>query len=141
MINGPVFIKTDGSVRENDHPAGPSSSIGYVIEDNNAVIETGFEKISAQQESSCATEYIALEKALQRLYELGYTGYVFVKTDAKNMVDILNGDSTPRSTESRTILERVKYLLKKFEGFNISKTDREFTEQAHQLANRAHRTG
>lgn len=137
-LTSPVFIRTDGSVRLENHHEEPSAAIGYVIEENGDVVSSGSEDVSALTNSSNAAEYIALARALHELQSLGYFGWVFVKTDSKNLVSLLEGRSSPRTGESERWIGEVRGLLARFEGYSISKTDRTFTAQAHDLATAGH---
>jgi ribonuclease HI len=137
-LQGPVFVRTDGSVRGADHPSGPSASVGYVIEENGTQVASGSEDVSDLTGSSNAAEYIALARALGRLRGMGFAGWVFVKTDSRNLVELVNGAS-PRTSESARWIGEVRSLLAQFEGVSVSKADRAFTAAAHDLATRGHR--
>jgi len=138
-MKGPVFIKTDGSARGESHPNGVSTGIGYVIENNGTTVSTGNETITNVTESSSVAEYIALERALEKVLDLGHSGFIFIKTDSNNLVNLIKGNSSPRTDETATWISRIKSQLNYFEGYSISKTNRSFTEDAHNLANKAHR--
>lgn len=137
-MNGPVFVKTDGSVLAESHPHGPSATIGYVVEDNGTTVTTGHETVTDITTSSCVTEYIALERALKTVLTYDYQGHIFIKTDSMNLVNLLDRGHSPRKPETADWIQRIKALLIQFDGYSVGKTDREFTAQAHNLANKEH---
>jgi ribonuclease HI len=137
IATGPVFVQTDGSALAESHPNGPSVSVGYRIEDNGVELASGSEDVTPLTDSSNAAEYIALERALVHVRRLGFEGWIFIKTDSLNLVNLLESNA-PRSGESERWLKRINTQLDHFAGYSISKTSRQTVRPAHELAQREH---
>lgn len=121
-----VFI--DGAARGNPGPAG----IGVVIKKGNETIleiNEFFGKLTNNQ-----AEYHALIRGLEEALILGLKTVHFY-SDSELLVNQINGEYKIKNEHLKPLNCHAKLLIKKFDRFSISHTDREKNKHADKLAN------
>ncbi|MFW5965814.1 MAG: ribonuclease HI [Halodesulfurarchaeum sp.] len=127
---GRVHVYFDGASRGNPGP----SAIGYVLIDENGIVEEGGETIGRATNNQA--EYRALIRALEVAESYGYDEVV-IRGDSELILKQVKGAWEARDPTLREYRIEVRELLSSFEEYSISHVPRETNERADELANEA----
>lgn len=130
MNNKKLILYTDGASKGNPG----SGAYGYVIEENNKILETGCAPLG--RVTNNVAEYIAVIKGLEKCVELK-ANEVELRSDSELVIKQLKGEYKVRSQNLLSLFEYVEKLCAKFSHVSFIHINREKNELADRLANKA----
>ncbi len=130
MEDSLVQIFSDGAAKGNPGPA----SIGASLLEDGIEIATISKYIG--EATNNVAEYKALEAALNKAIELGYTS-VEINADSELMIKQLKGEYKVKNIDLKKIYNSIKILLNNFKNYSLQHVRREQNQRADELANLA----
>jgi len=128
-----IFI--DGASRGNPGPAG----VGVVIIDSKATVIKEFSRYIGQTTNNVA-EYSALIYSLLEAEQIGAKS-VRIKTDSELLARQVNGQYKVKDARLSLLHDMVRYLMLRFDVFQIGHIPRELNAHADRLAGMAAKSG
>lgn len=129
MANRTLAIHTDGGARGNPGPG----AIGVVIEESGRLIES-FGRVVGERVTNNQAEYLAVEAALQRSFELGGT-HLTIFVDSELIASQLRREYKVKNGELAKIFVRVWNLILKFASVRFVTIRREENRAADSKVN------
>ena len=124
------LLMVDGAARGNPGKAG----CGAAIRDEHGVLVQELSRYLGQTTNNVA-EYEGLLMGLEALIALGKKN-VRVQSDSELMVRQLNGEYRVRDLKLKSLFDRARHLMRRFDRCTILHVRREANKLADELANR-----
>ncbi len=129
MKSRKFILYTDGASKGNPGKGG----CGFVIEENNKIIETGYFPLGVVTNNTA--EYQAIIKGLEKCLNLG-AKEVELRSDSELIIKHLKGEYKVRSDSLNVFFQKIKNLCTKFSSISFTHISRENNTLADKLANK-----